>query len=168
MVGRGEALLKAPENLSAGIPTGGGDGPSPVPAGEVPEFIKDLVVEIQPSGERRARLKLEPPDLGELDIDLKVHRQEVSVFLRVEKPEALHQLQPHLPHLQHLLEDLGFNVLECQVSLGGAGQGWHFAEERGRESSGEKAPSIKAVEEVPAEKEPASGVASGRGINLVV
>lgn len=144
-------------------------GSSRLPVTQIPDLVKDMVVEIRPSGERKAHLKLEPPDLGELDIHLRVHRQEATLFLQVEKPEALHQLQHQLPHLQHLLEDLGFQVVECQVSLGGAGQGWHFAREEKPDSEKGKPRAVRPVEEGPPEKERAFRAFSPDGqVNLVV
>ncbi|OAQ21271.1 flagellar hook-length control protein FliK [Thermosulfurimonas dismutans] len=94
-----------------------------IPPGEVEHIIKDFIYEIQPSGERRAKIKLEPPELGEMEIDLKVHKGEVQVVLTVEKPEAARELHLHLPHLRHSLEELGLNLSEFQIGFFGGGGG---------------------------------------------
>jgi len=92
-------------------------------------MIKDMVLEVHPSGEKKARLKLEPPDLGEVEVDLRVRHREVTLFLRVEKPEAAHQLQMHLTHLEKALDELGLRLTDFQIALVGSESGWRFRED---------------------------------------
>ena len=113
-------------------------GSSHIPPVEVPRMIKDMVLEVQPSGEKKARLRLEPPDLGEVEVDLRVHHREVTLFLRVEKPEAAHQLQMHLAHLEKALDELGLRLTDFQIALVGSESGWRFREDTPHEEKPQK------------------------------
>ncbi len=120
---------------------------SPAQMGEI---IREFSLELQPSGERKARLKLEPPDLGEVEIDLRVHRGEVKLFLAVEKPETARELHLYLPHLRNALEEAGFRLTDCQIGLlGGQVGGEHLPrEESFPQKAYREAQGIKATEKI--------------------
>ena len=144
--------------------------PSYTPA-QLPEMIRDLLLEVHPSGEKKARVKLEPPDLGEMEIDLRLHRQEVHLFLRVEKPEAAQELQAHLHHLRQNLEELGFTLSDFRVDLAGGGSGWRYSEERSfhehRKESPGRPSGVEKIKETAPQEGPLRPWHNG-ALNLVV
>lgn len=101
----------------------------------MPEFIKNLVIETSPSGEKKAFVQLEPPELGKMELDLKVHDGEVEIQIKVERHEAFHHLREELSQLKQHIEDLGLRVRDFHVSLGlTTSEGKHFAEGERRKS----------------------------------
>lgn len=99
----------------------------------LPEFIKDIAIEVSPRGEKKAFVQLEPPELGKMEVNLRVHDGEVEIQIKVEKHEAFHHLREELSQLRQHIEELGFRVKEFQVSLGlTTSEGKAFAEEEKR------------------------------------
>ncbi|MDM7202823.1 MAG: flagellar hook-length control protein FliK, partial [Thermodesulfobacteriaceae bacterium] len=89
------------------------------------QVIKNFVIELKPTGERKATIELEPPSLGKIDLKIKVKEGEVEIEAQVEKHETLSQLRQELPQIKEDLESLGLKLKDFNLSLGLA------AEERG-------------------------------------
>lgn len=89
-----------------------------VPVGEFLNFVKEFSAELLPSGERRANIQLEPPELGRLELEIKVVDHEVEMKVRVEKPETYAQFQQDLAQLKNNFEELGLRLKDIQLSLG--------------------------------------------------
>lgn len=99
-------------------------------------FIKDFSTELFPTGEKRARIQLEPPELGKMELEVKVLDKEVEIRARVEKPDTFAQLQQDLAQLKSQLEELGLRLKEFELLFGFA-EGKGFAEyRRSREERG--------------------------------
>lgn len=111
-----------------------------VQAGEIHHFVKELTIEIVPSGERRAIVQLEPPELGKMELEVKVQNGEVEVHARVEKLETLSHLQQDFSQIKTQLEDLGLRLKDFQISLGLSPEGKNFGngEEKGNQRKGNK------------------------------
>ncbi len=123
---------------------------------DVHRFIKDFTVEIAPSGERKALVQLEPPELGRMEIKVHVHDGEVEIRAQVEKPETLAQLQQDLSQIKTQLEDLGLRLKDLQISLGLSPEGRSFGNNEERDNSkkhnrnGEiSSPQVEGVEQKP-------------------
>lgn len=99
-------------------------------------FIKDFSTELFPTGEKRARIQLEPPELGKMELEVKVLDKEVEIRARVEKPETFAQLQQDLAQLKSQLEELGLRLKEFELLFGFA-EGKGYAEERRRKEERE-------------------------------
>lgn len=104
---------------------------------DVHRFIKDFTVEIAPSGERKAIVQLEPPELGRMEIKVHVKDGEVEIRAQVEKPETLAQLQQDLSQIKTQLEDLGLRLKDLQISLGLSPEGRNFSNNEERDNSKE-------------------------------
>ncbi len=81
------------------------------------EMIKEMSLEIQPEGEKRAFIKLEPPEIGSLDLEIKVKNKNIEIIVRVEKPELLQEMKHNLHLIKTGLEESGFNLKEIQLFL---------------------------------------------------
>lgn len=81
------------------------------------DFIKDLVIEARSSGEKRALLRLEPPELGTLELEIKVIHREVTLSIRADNPETLKQMQAGLEQIKQSLQEVGLNLREFQTQL---------------------------------------------------
>jgi flagellar hook-length control protein FliK len=83
-----------------------------VTAGAVP--LSGLALEIAvsaQSGKSRFEIRLDPADLGRIDVRIDVDRNgQVTSHLRVEKPETLSMLRQDAPQLQRALDDAGFKT----------------------------------------------------------
>jgi flagellar hook-length control protein FliK len=86
---------------------------------QVLEIVKEMVFDVSPDGEKKAILKLEPPELGHLDLEVRVHHKDVHIIAHVEKAEVLQEVKHHLVHIKSHLEEAGFNLKEFQVYVGG-------------------------------------------------
>jgi flagellar hook-length control protein FliK len=83
-------------------------------------------------GAKQLTLRLDPPELGKLNLQLTVRGQEVSVVLKAENADAGRMLQENLHQLRQTLEDQGLKVgkmeVQTQLSDGNSGQGWSGAD----------------------------------------
>jgi flagellar hook-length control protein FliK len=72
------------------------------------------------SGKSRFEIRLDPADLGRIDVRIDVDRNgQITSHLRVEKPETLAMLRQDAPQLQRQLDDAGFKTADggLQFSL---------------------------------------------------
>ena len=85
-----------------------------VPATGGPVPLSGLAVEIAASvqsGRTRFEVRLDPADLGQIDVRIDVDRSgQVTSHLTVEKPETLSMLQQDAPQLQQALNDAGLKT----------------------------------------------------------
>ena len=76
--------------------------------------MSGLAVEIAASvqsGKTRFELRLDPADLGRIDVRISVDRSgQVTSHLTVEKPETLSMLRQDAPQLQQALSDAGLKT----------------------------------------------------------
>jgi flagellar hook-length control protein FliK len=76
--------------------------------------VSGLALEIAASarsGKTRFDVRLDPADLGRIDVRIDVDRNgQVTSHLTVEKPETLSMLQQDAPQLQRALDDAGFKT----------------------------------------------------------
>jgi hypothetical protein len=84
---------------------------------ELPDFVRNLVFEVYPQGEQKARLELFPPELGRLDIEVRVENGEVSVIGKLENPQAYQDILKEAPVIKTHLEELGLKVKELVFTL---------------------------------------------------
>jgi flagellar hook-length control protein FliK len=83
-------------------------------AANAPAPLSGLAVEIAASvrsGKSRFEIRLDPADLGRIDVRIDVDRNgQVTSHLTVEKPETLSMLRQDAPQLQRALDDAGFKT----------------------------------------------------------
>lgn len=83
-------------------------------ASGAPVPVSGLAVEIAASvssGKTRFELRLDPADLGRIDVRIDVDRSgQVTSHLTVEKPETLSMLRQDAPQLQQALSDAGLKT----------------------------------------------------------
>jgi hypothetical protein len=84
---------------------------------ELPDFVRNLVFEVYPQGEQKARLELFPPELGRLDIEVRVENGEVSVVGKLENPQSYQDILKEAPVIKTHLEELGLKVKEIVFTL---------------------------------------------------
>jgi flagellar hook-length control protein FliK len=76
--------------------------------------VSGLALEIAASvksGKSRFEIRLDPADLGRIDVRIDVDRNgQVTSHLTVEKPETLSMLRQDAPQLQQALDDAGFKT----------------------------------------------------------
>ena len=76
--------------------------------------LSGLAVEIAASahsGKSRFEIRLDPADLGRIDVRIDVDRNgQVTSHLTVEKPETLSMLRQDAPQLQQALDDAGLKT----------------------------------------------------------
>jgi flagellar hook-length control protein FliK len=79
-----------------------------------PVPVSGLALEIAASarsGKSRFEIRLDPADLGRIDVRIDVDRNgQVTSHLTVEKPETLSMLRQDAPQLQRALDDAGFKT----------------------------------------------------------
>lgn len=81
-------------------------------------MVKDMVLKIYPEGEKKALIKLEPPDMGFLDLEIKVKDKNIEIILKAEKQEILQEIRQSLPYIKTSLEESGLNLKNFQLFLG--------------------------------------------------
>ena len=145
-------IPSASHSTSAAAPTV--DRAAAVPLSE----IAVTIVAQARSGKSRFDIRLDPPELGRIDVQLSVDRSgNVSTRLIVERPETLDFIRRDAVALERALQDAGLNTGNgMQFSL--ADQG--FASRNGLIDYAVRAPPVAAVDETVA---PASAYASAAG-----
>jgi len=87
---------------------------SVTPATSAPVPVSGLAIEIAASvksGNTRFEVRLDPADLGRIDVRIDVDRSgQVTSHLTVEKPETLSMLRQDAPQLQQALNDAGLKT----------------------------------------------------------
>ncbi len=86
-------------------------------SGDISEIVKDMVLEIQPHGEKKALIKIEPPEMGFLDIEIKVKNKEVEIVAKIERVELLQEIKQNLHNIKTSLEESGLNLKDVQLFL---------------------------------------------------
>ncbi len=86
--------------------------PSPTTAAPVPVAEVGVTIAMQAQlGKSRFEIRLDPPELGRIDVELNVDsRGTVTSRLVVERPETLNLLVRDAPQLQRALQDAGLNT----------------------------------------------------------
>ncbi|MFN3407171.1 MAG: flagellar hook-length control protein FliK, partial [Caldimicrobium sp.] len=119
----------------------------------LPQFIKNFTIELKPSGERSALLELEPPELGKMEVAVRLKEGEVEIVARAEKAETLSYLKEEFLQIKTELENLGLKLKDFQLSLGLSGEEKSFGKrnEERKEQRKEKVNKLSTVslEEIP-------------------
>ncbi|GJE03860.1 flagellar hook-length control protein FliK [Methylobacterium isbiliense] len=126
------AAVDAPAEVPA-APARSEPAASPVALGAVPIAIGMRAL----AGSNRFEIRLDPADLGRIDVSLDIDREHrAKAHLVVERPETLALLQRDVRHLEQALAQAGFEANEAAVSFslrdGSGGQGQTGREESGR------------------------------------
>ncbi|MFZ6720267.1 flagellar hook-length control protein FliK [Undibacterium sp. Ji49W] len=81
-----------------------------------------------------AELTLNPPDLGPLQVVLKVSNDQANASFTAAQPEVREALEAALPRLRQMLSDAGVQLTGFSVNsqAAGAGQGQNFAQQQAR------------------------------------
>jgi len=115
-------------------------------------------------GETRAHLRLDPPNLGSLEVEIEVHKGEVSLVVQVESQTAAGDLLLAMEHLRESLEEEGLSLKEFELTHDGEAN-----EERAGEPGAEEASENGASGEVTAEVElEINGISADGRLSLVV
>lgn len=83
-------------------------------------ILRQLKAQLAP-GRRELTMRLDPAELGRLQLRLALRSGRLTATLRVESPEALDALQRQLPELAASLEDQGFEVQDFDLDLADPG-----------------------------------------------
>ncbi len=112
------------------------------------QFVKNLTLEVLPQGEKKAFLKLEPPDLGSLDLEIKIKDKDVRIVVRADRVEVLNELRNNINHIKNSLQEMGLNLRDFQFYLGSGMESGYFDSPEKRENDNFLNSSFKEVEEV--------------------
>lgn len=113
------------------------------------EIIKKMSFEIQPEGEKRAFIKLEPPEMGYLDLEIKVKNKDIEMVVRIEKFEVFQEIKQNLQHIKATFEESGFNLKDFQIFLGSGFDSRTWAKDFGKkEKSYSQRPKVEEIEEI--------------------
>jgi flagellar hook-length control protein FliK len=69
------------------------------------------------NGSNQVRLRLHPPELGSLQVTIRIEGQQVAGLIEVEHAAARDALQNNLPQLQARLSDQGLNVQQFEIRV---------------------------------------------------
>lgn len=105
----------------------------PAEPAELPDRMLRIVEQLRAGGEslHRAEIRLDPPELGRIRIELNVEGERAWARLVVENHAARDQVQAELPRIRQLLESQGLEGARVEVQLRQGG-----AERHGRGGEG--------------------------------
>lgn len=109
VLGEAEAVQSSPTAIPA----------KPLSSEMLPERTLKIVQEVRASGQNayRAEIRLDPPELGRLDIELNVEGKRIWARLTVENAAAREQVQTEIPRIRELLESQGLGEAQVEVQL---------------------------------------------------
>ena len=84
---------------------------------ELPDFVSKLVMKIHPKGKHEAKLKLNPPELGDMDLSIQVDKGEVKLLFTVEHTKAADLVQQHLRQLEIAFQGMGLELGGAEINL---------------------------------------------------
>lgn len=86
--------------------------------------FKQILLKLGKDGSGEMRMRLEPPDLGELDLHLQVDKQgQLRLSIGAERSDLQQLLQRHLGELEQTLRQHGFAVTHTEVRTQADGRG---------------------------------------------
>jgi flagellar hook-length control protein FliK len=111
-------------------------------------------------GHARAELRLNPPELGPLEVRIAVHRDEASVHFTTASGPVREALESALPRLRELFAEAGIQLADAGVSSRDPGR------RDGRDETGTPRPTAPhdGLPEVDSSRTPSSGLRSARGL----
>ncbi len=91
----------------------------PTPPAELPRQTLRIIQEMKSSGQNsyRAEIRLDPPELGRIRIELNMEGERTWARLVVENAAAREQVQSELPRIKELLESQGLGEARVEVQL---------------------------------------------------
>ncbi len=165
----GERLLEPAAGLAKEVVLGPGQPAGGKPAGQVSsaspvagELIKQVVAKIRLNKARipsRATIRLEPPALGKLHVDLQADGHQVSIRMVAENHVVKDLLEANLAHLRHELQQQGMDLKHVEVFVSrDPGDGRQpQGRRRPKENRRFRPAAIKELEEVQPERIRAAG-----------
>lgn len=84
---------------------------------EIVEFFKNIFLELQPEGVNRALIKLNSPEMGILELEIKVKNKEVEIVAKIEKPEVFQEIRQNVNNIKIVLENSGMVLKDFQMFL---------------------------------------------------
>jgi hypothetical protein len=91
----------------------------PTPITELPRQTLRIIQEMKSNGQNnfRAEIRLDPPELGRIRIELNVEGERTWARMVVESAAAKEQIQSELPRIKELLETQGLEEARVEVQL---------------------------------------------------
>lgn len=117
------------------------------------------------SGEQQsASLTLNPPDLGPLQIDLKVANSQATANFTAAQPEVRQALEAAMPKLREMLGEAGIQLGQANVSAGTPNQQNAFEQAQQAQQSSRQSASMNESVDVPLQSGRSQVISSGQGL----
>ncbi|RUO24510.1 hypothetical protein CWE09_11710 [Aliidiomarina minuta] len=83
---------------------------------QAPQQLRERISVMFNSRTQAAEIRLDPPDLGRMQIRINLSQEQTAVSFQVTNPQAREALEQSIPRLRELLEEQGLNLSEANVS----------------------------------------------------
>ncbi|RTE85456.1 MULTISPECIES: flagellar hook-length control protein FliK [Gammaproteobacteria] len=104
---------------------------------QAPQNMRDQVMAMVNSKQQFAEMRLDPPELGKLQIRIQMNSEnQASVQFQVNSPQAREAVEQSLPKLKEMLEQQGLQLADTDVKEGSAEQ-QQFAQQSGSGTNGQ-------------------------------
>lgn len=97
------------------------------------QVVEALRIMPKSDGQHEVRMRLNPPELGEVHVRMLVKEGSASVFMSTHTDVAREAIQSALPQLREVLESRDLKTQELHVSLDGSKTGSQMSGEQRRE-----------------------------------
>jgi|GEM_PF-628652 len=88
------------------------------------------------NGIQEARIQLDPPELGSMEIKLHIHQDQTSVQIHVQNPQVKEVLEANASRLRESLAQQGMALNDFDVSSQSGSSGQEMADRSGQEGNG--------------------------------
>ncbi len=129
----------APNALTAVAPQRAAEPPpvvtatvhAPLPSPAFPDEAAQRLTWLVKNGVESASLRVTPPDMGPIEIRIRLAQDEATIAFAVTQPESGRAIEDALPRLREMLSESGISLGHTSVESGGGGQ-FAAEEERAR------------------------------------
>jgi len=133
---------------------------TPAPALELPEQLADSVRLLATRQGGEMRLRLNPPELGHLEVKVTVNDEQTFVTITASNNLSRDVLEQHLGRLRSLLDGAGLSLADAQVSSE------RHAQDQTPQTADELIPALPETSAVDSEKPSPAPLPSEHGVDL--
>lgn len=106
---------------------------------QAPQQLRERLMLMSANGIQRAEIRLDPPDLGTLNIRITVQQDQAHVNFQAQTPQAREMIEQAMPRLRELMEQQGLQLADSEVSQQQQGSGDDQQQQFGQGGEAEQA-----------------------------
>ena len=153
-----------PQRMSEAPPPVTATVHAPLPSPAFPEEAAQRLTWLVKNGVEQASMRVTPPDMGPIEIRIRLTQDEATIAFAVTQPESGRAIEDAMPRLREMLSESGISLGHTSVESGNGGQ---FAAEEERARQLEEAQQSLGTRTAAQALTTPTAAAPSRGVGLV-